>query len=200
MLDGRAVGLEREIGEGEERLVLAGEREPAAEDGVEQALVADLVHRQHQPVGTFAEGDREGATQRREGLVAQPGESIREGRAAALDIPVGGQRAGLVHLERAVGCLAQEDATLGTPDPLELAPVRDLMSHGLHLGQGRLAHDSEDCAHQRGPFRRPVAGRYRVTRHPGTGCRRGQSDDVDSGFRLPADNCKKRKIRSLPRP
>jgi hypothetical protein len=87
--------------------------------------------------------------------VAQPGEPIGEGRAAALHVPVGGQRAGLVHLERAMGRLTQEDAPFRTPDSLKLAPVRHLTTHGLHLGQGRLTYDSEDCAHRGFPFRRP---------------------------------------------
>ena len=154
MLDGGAVGLDGNVGQREERLVLAGEREAAPEHGVEQALVADLVDREDDAVRAVAERQRERATERGDGLVPQAREPLGQGGAATLDVPVRRHRAGLVHLERPVGGLAQVDAPRGTPHPLILTPVRDRVPHGPHLCQGALADDTEDRAH-RAPFPSP---------------------------------------------
>lgn len=99
VLDGGAIRLEREVGEGQERLVLAREGEAAGKDGVEQALVADLVDGERHSPGPIADRESEGAPKRGQRPALEPLEQVGQGRVAGRAMPVG--RDGRVgHLER----------------------------------------------------------------------------------------------------
>ena len=201
VLDGGAVGLPGEVSEGEQRLVLAGESESAPEHRVEQALVADLVHRQHEPIGSLAQGD---ARMSRAAPPGPRGPAARTARETQRRHPERSSRSPLaVRSSTSNGrCDAwpRIHARRRAPHPLEPAPVGDLVPHGLHLGQRSLRRRYRRSR----PSTRSVSG----VRLDATGSRPALRNGVPAkpvraimmrGDTL-AGNCKKRNFRPLPRP
>ena len=150
VLDGGSVRLQRDVGEGEQGLVLAREDEAVAEDGVVEALEPHVVHREPHAPGGAAQGQRERAAQA--GQRGRPvlGEPVRQSRLVARDVPVRRHRRA-IDLERAMLGLPEVDAPGWAPILLVLPAMPDGRAHGLHFLQRAVADDAEDGSHQRLP-------------------------------------------------